>query len=39
MHVPRSFGMGLVIGTFATCFNAPFDVVKSRIQVRFRLVI
>uniref|UniRef100_A0A7S3R606 Uncharacterized protein n=1 Tax=Dunaliella tertiolecta TaxID=3047 RepID=A0A7S3R606_DUNTE len=28
----RSFCMGLSVGVFATCFNAPFDVVKSRMQ-------
>lgn len=25
--------MGLAVGMGATCFNAPFDVVKSRFQV------
>ncbi|KAF5842245.1 mitochondrial carrier domain-containing protein [Dunaliella salina] len=28
----RSFCVGLSVGVFATCFNAPFDVVKSRMQ-------
>jgi hypothetical protein len=30
---PRSFAIGLCVGMGATCFNAPFDVVKSRFQV------
>lgn len=29
----RSFVVGLLVGMTATCFNAPFDVVKSRFQV------
>jgi hypothetical protein len=33
-QVARSFGVGLLVGMGATCFNAPFDVVKSRFQVR-----
>jgi hypothetical protein len=29
-----SFATGMGVGMLATCFNAPFDVVKSRVQVR-----
>ena len=28
----RKFAIGLAAGTFASCFNIPFDVAKSRIQ-------
>jgi hypothetical protein len=27
------FFVGMSVGVIATCFNAPFDVVKSRVQV------
>jgi hypothetical protein len=36
LEAARSFGVGLAVGMGATCFNAPFDVVKSRFQVRGR---
>jgi solute carrier family 25 2-oxodicarboxylate transporter 21 len=26
----RQLGVGMAVGMAATCFNAPFDVVKSR---------
>jgi solute carrier family 25 2-oxodicarboxylate transporter 21 len=30
--ITRKLGLGIIVGMFATCFNAPFDVVKSRFQ-------
>lgn len=32
LELARSFMVGMVIGMAATCFNVPFDVVKSRFQ-------
>lgn len=32
VHSLTTLGSGFVGGSFATCFNAPFDVTKSRIQ-------
>mmetsp|Transcript_8374 Transcript_8374/g.20855 ORF Transcript_8374/g.20855 Transcript_8374/m.20855 type:complete len:290 (-) Transcript_8374:426-1295(-) len=34
LEAARSFGVGLTVGMAATCFNAPFDVVKSRFQAQ-----
>ncbi len=33
LQTARDFAVGMCVGFTATCFNAPFDVVKSRVQV------
>lgn len=35
-NVLRQLGIGTVLGVAATCFNAPFDVVKSRWVTRWQ---
>lgn len=32
--VSRKVGFGIGVGVFATLFNSPFDVVKSRVQAQ-----
>jgi solute carrier family 25 2-oxodicarboxylate transporter 21 len=34
LRAARQLGCGFAVGVFATCFNAPFDVVKSRFQAQ-----
>lgn len=34
LRAARQLACGFAVGVFATCFNAPFDVVKSRFQAQ-----